>query len=138
MKHKKEEAMKKIDFWFLLRFLIISIIYLLEYILLGYDFLTINIIFYPLFFALVLLAYLILIIFSFFVDEKRSCKIKKISDIVFLSLFGIQTLKLLVSISGDIGAGGLAFIGMMLYFPMLICFIIWFNRDRKRENLFKS
>ncbi len=138
MKHKKEEAMKKSDFWFLLRFLIISIIYLLEYILLGYDFLTINIIFYPLFFALVLLAYLILIIFSFFVDEKRSCKIKKISDIVFLSLFGIQTLKLLVSISGDIGAGGLAFIGMMLYFPMLICFIIWFNRDRKRENLFKS
>ena len=130
--------MKKIDFWFLLRFLIISIIYLLEYILLGYDFLTINIIFYPLFFALVLLAYLILIIFSFFVDEKRSCKIKKISDIVFLSLFGIQTLKLLVSISGDIGDGGLAFIGMMMYFPMLICFVIWFIRDRKRENLFKS
>ncbi len=130
--------MKKIDFWFLLRFLIISIIYLLEYILLGYDFLTINIIFYPLFFALVLLAYLILIIFSFFVDEKRSCKIKKISDIVFLSLFGIQTLKLLVSISGDIGDGGLAFIGMIMYFPMLICFVIWFIRDRKRENLFKS
>ena len=98
--------MKKFDFWFLLRSLIISIIYLLEYILLGYDFLTINIIFYPLFFSIVLLAYLIIIIFSFFVDEKKSCKIKKISDIVFLSLFGIQTLKLLVSISGDIGDGG--------------------------------
>lgn len=130
--------MKKFDFWFLLRSLIISIIYLFEYILLGYDFLTINIIFYPLFFSIVLLAYLIIIIFSFFVDEKKSCKIKKISDIVFLSLFGIQTLKLLVSISGDIGAGGLAFVGMMMYFPMLICFVIWFIRDRKRENLFKS
>ncbi len=121
--------MKKNDFLFLIRFLIITLIYFLEYIFLGEDFFILDIVLHPVFFPFMLVMYLMSIITSFFCSKKTVEIIKVVSDSVFMLLFTLQTVLLLYLGFEDIGDSGLAVLGIMIYIPIFVFFIIWFVRD---------
>ena len=123
--------MKKNDFLFLLRFLIITLIYSLEYIFLEKDYFILDIVLNPVFFPFMLVIYLMIIVISFFCEEKTVKILKAVTDIVFILIFSFQTILLLYLGLEDIGDGGLAVAGIVLYIPMFICFIIWLVRDIK-------
>lgn len=123
--------MKKNVFLYLLRFLIITLIYFLEYIFLEKDFFILDIVLHPVFFPFMLVMYLMIIVISFFCEEKTVKILKAVTDIVFILIFSFQTILLLYLGLEDIGDGGLAVAGIVLYIPMFICFIIWLVRDIK-------
>ena len=128
-KEKGGICMKKIDFWFLLRFVIITPVYVSELFFLGRDFLTLTMVLDPLFFPFMLVLYLTAIVASLFFERKTVFVVKIISDVVFILLFAFQNGFLLYWGLEDIGDSGLACVGMMLCAPMNICFIIWLIRD---------
>lgn len=123
--------MKKNDFLFLIRFLIITLIYFLEFIFLGEDFFILDIVLHPVFFPFMLVMYLMTIVVSFFCGEETGKIIKVVSDSVFMLLFTLQTILLLYLGFEDIGDSGLAVLGIMIYIPIFVCFIFWFVRDIK-------
>ena len=126
---------KKVSVWFLVRFLVISLVYFFEFSLIGRDLFLLDVIFNPVIFPFMLLLYLTAIVTSFFFDEKTASLIKLFSDILFLLLFTFQTTVLLHLGLNDIGDSGLAAFGIMLYFPMFLCFIVWFIRDLKAVRI---
>ena len=122
--------MRRIDFWFLFRFLIIALIYTIEFLVIGYEFLSeLDLILHPIFFIPLLGVYFIIIIVAYFMNPGKNLRLKFLSDIIFLCIFSLWTLFLFVCGLEDIGDAGFAFVGIMLYLPMYVCFIIWFIRD---------
>ena len=117
--------MRKSCFCFLARFFLITIVYTLENVCMFPFYLSLD----PRFFSFVLLIYLISIISTFFFDEEIMLKNKLISDIIFISLFLINTIILLAFDMGDVEA---KILYIILYLPLLICYIVWFNRDKKQ------
>ena len=127
--------MKKNVFLFLLRFLIITLIYSLEYLFLEKDYFILDIVLNPVFFPFMLVMYFMIIVISFFCGEKTVTILKVVTDIVFVLIFSFQTILLLYLGLEDIGDGGLAVAGIVLYIPIFICFIIWLVRDLKALSL---
>ena len=82
-----------------------------------------------------LVMYLMIIVISFFCEEKTVKILKAVTDIVFILIFSFQTILLLYLGLEDIGDGGLAVAGIVLYIPIFICFIIWLVRDLKALSL---
>ena len=110
--------MKKKGFLFLIRFLIISVIYCLEYYFLGEDFFILDIVLHPVFFPFMLVMYLMTIVVSFFCGEGTTKIIKVVSDSVFMLLFTLQTILLLYLGFEDIGDSGLAVLGIIWTTPV--------------------
>lgn len=120
--------MKKFDVWFLFRPLIISALYALECMFLKTNLLILDPRFYP--FALI--TYLIVVIVSGFFDECIQLKIKLFSDLTFIVLF-LLTIGIAIYIQCcGLGDGMIASVCITLLLPMLVCFIIWFIRDKKK------
>lgn len=126
----RKYIMKKFEFWFLLRFVIITVIYSIECFFLKTNLMILN----PRFFPFVLFVYLTAIIISFLFDNNIRMKIKLISDIFFLVLF-IMTIVISIIISNK-GLGDFILPGviLLLLLPMLICFFVWLIRDIKKRN----
>ncbi len=120
--------MKKFDFWFLLRFMIITAMYSLECILLQTNLLILD----PRFFPLALFLFLAAILCSFFFNEKIKLQIKLITDIVFLGLFTLGILIAFFMQFTEHCDGILGSACLFLELPMVICFIVWLVRDTKR------
>ena len=110
---------------FLFRFLIISVIYTLENVFIMPFFLFLD----PRFFSFILVLYLTAIIASFLFSEEITAKIKIITDSVFLILFILTTLVLIIFDMGDADA---VFFYIILYSPLMICFVVWFIQDIRK------
>ncbi len=123
--------MRKFDFWFLFRFIIITGYYCLVNILIMPFFLALD----PRFFSFLLLLYLISILVSFVFDKSINLRVKLISDIIFLFLFILTTVILICFDLGDSEAIGFY---LILYLPMAICFFVWFIRDNRAIRKFKD
>ena len=119
---------KSIDFWFLLRFVIITVIYSIECFLLKTNLMILD----PRFFPFILFVYSVAIIISFLFNNTTRTKIKLISDIIFLILF-IMTILISIIISNQ-GLGDFILPGviLLLLLPMLICFFVWLIRDMNK------
>lgn len=120
---------KKVSVWFLVRFLVISLVYFFEFVFIYKDFFLLDVLLNPAVFPFMLVLYLTAIVASFLFDEKTTSLIKLFSDIFFILLFIFQTIVLLHLGLNDIGDSGIALAGIMLYVPMFLCFIVWFIRD---------
>lgn len=120
---------KKVSVWFLVRFLVISLVYFFEFVFIYRDFFLLDVLLNPAVFPFMLVLYLTAIVASFLFDEKTTSLIKLFSDIFFILLFIFQTIVLLHLGLNDIGDSGIALAGIMLYVPMFLCFIVWFIRD---------
>ena len=114
--------MKKNDFLFLIRFLIITLIYFLEFIFLGEDFFILDIVLHPVFFPFMLVMYLMTIVVSFFCGEGTTKIIKVVSDSVFMLLFTLQTI-LRYKIEEKLTIG-------KTFFHFVYNAITWLNRPR--------
>ena len=126
--------MKNGKFELLLRFLIITIIYVLLQILVGLDFLLGYYFFVP---ALIL--YFLIGLIAFKISKNTTLVLKIVSDIIFVLIFTVETFWCLYWISYS--TPGEAFLGYMiilLYSPMFICFIVWLVRDIKLLKSFKE
>ncbi len=123
--------MKRVDVFFLIRFFIISLMYLAECLLLGgVNFLLLSTNIFP----FIICSYLICIVLSFFFGNSTKQKIKIITDLFFILYFLIM---IIISIFMQISGGGdeiFASVCFFLILPMLICFIIWFFIDKKKLN----
>ena len=121
--------MKKFEFdvWFLLRFIIVTLIYLIECLRLYAGMM----IFDPRFFPFALFVYLTVIIISFFFDEYTRLKIKLVSNIVFLCLFVIAGFIGFVIDSKGMGDNLATLFCIFAPLPLSIAFFIWFVRDIK-------
>lgn len=118
---------KSFDFLFLLRFLIITFLYGLELAILRTNLFAINI---PSF-VLILGLYLITIMISVFVTETVKLRIKIVSDIIFICIFIIMLgIALVITIRG-FGDGILFGVTLLLIFPFLFFFYVWFKKDIK-------
>lgn len=121
------------DFWFLLRFGIITGIYLLECIFLQANLMILD---FGVFVCLLFL-YFVVIIISFFLNDTLKRRIKIISDIVFVGYFFIMIFISICIQSCGLGDGIIASVCIFLLCPMIICFSVFLVRDIKyieRDN----
>ena len=125
--------MKKFDFWFLFRFLLVTALYDLECFVMDWEnFMILDTHIFP----FILAAYLLAIIASFFFDGHIRLRIKIISDIAFLSLFAINAVICFILMRVRYGEPALpaSICLFLLSPPMFISFIVWFIRDKKKTR----
>lgn len=125
---KKIGIMDKSRFFLLFRVLIISGLYFLINPIIGFGFILDYKVFIP-----VLCCYLISIIFSIVISEKKSDYIKIGTDIFFVTFFIIKIIWLLYIMKDNTDAP-FGILYFYTFFPMLLLFIIWLIQDIKNSK----
>ena len=115
---------EKNNVFFLLRFFIVAVIYLLSVSVFEEEFILDCKFFIPL-----LVLYFVMIIISFVADEKKSEMIKVVTDGVFNVVFLVETVWLVCKLFRTPDKPGITSIIMLQYTPIFILFIIWLRKD---------